>query len=133
MPLGRAHMLASSIIRDARRAGLGPDSITAVGSLRRFAPDVGDVALLGIVPTARHREILTAFARLPAVVSAREVTDTSVVITTARGTVALYLSAPEDAGAALVWHTGSKSHTEQLSRHAKAIGLRFAHGTLTDN
>jgi DNA polymerase (family 10) len=126
-------MLASSIIRDARRAGLGPDRITAVGSLRRFAPDVGDVALLGIVPTAIHREILTAFARLPAIVSARDVTDTSVVVTTARGTVALYLSTPEDAGAALVWHTGSRSHTEQLSRHAKAIGLRFAHGTLTDS
>src|SRR4029450_1387905 len=37
--LGRAHMLASSAIRDAQRAGLPAHSITPAGDLRRFAPD----------------------------------------------------------------------------------------------
>ena len=132
MPLGRAHMLASSIIRDARRAGLGSDSITPAGSLRRFAPDVGVVALLGIVPAASHKDVLRAFARLPAVLSASRGTDNSVTVVTARGTVALHLAAPEDAGAALVWHTGSKAHTAQLRDRAAAARLRFADGTLTD-
>jgi DNA polymerase (family 10) len=125
-------MLASSIIRDARRAGLSPDSITSVGSLRRFAPDVGDVALLGIVPAASHKDVLRAFARLPAVLSATSDADKSVTVATARGTVALYLAVPEDAGSALVWHTGSRAHTAQLLERAAAAGLRFTDAALTD-
>jgi DNA polymerase (family 10) len=125
-------MLASSIIRDARKAGLSSDTITAVGSLRRFAPDVGDVALLGIVPDASRKDVLRAFAQLPAVLSARNETASSVTIVTARGPVALYLTAPEDAGAALVWHTGSQTHTAQLIERAAASGLRFTNAMLTD-
>jgi DNA polymerase (family 10) len=90
------------------------------------------VALLGIVPPANHREVLRGFARLPAVSAARRASDDSVVVATARGSVALYLAAPEDAGAALVWHTGSRAHTDLLRRHAKALGLNFANGTITD-
>ena len=112
-------MLASSILRDARRAGLDADSMTPVGSLRRVAADVGDVALLAIVPSATHPDVLRGFARLPAVVSAR-------------GAVTLHLGAPEDAGTALVWHTGSRAHTNQLVTHAALAGLRFADATLTD-
>ncbi|HXH23811.1 MAG TPA: hypothetical protein VNI78_01095, partial [Vicinamibacterales bacterium] len=63
--LGRAHLLAGSLVREACMAGLQLDSLTPVGSLRRYAPDVGDVTLLGVAPAARHRELLAAFARLP--------------------------------------------------------------------
>ena len=49
-------MLASTLIREARRAGLPADSLTPVGSLRRFAPDIGDVSLLGVAPLSRHRQ-----------------------------------------------------------------------------
>jgi DNA polymerase (family 10) len=133
MPLGRAHMLASSIVRDARRAGISADTISPVGSLRRFAPDVGDVALLGTVPPATHPDLLRAFARLPAVLSTSRETATSIRVQTARGIVALHLAAPDDAGAALVWHTGSRSHTAQLSRRAADAGLCFGNATLTDD
>ena len=132
MPLGRAHVLASSIIRDARRAGLAVDSLTPVGSLRRFAPDVGDVALLGIVPGATHPGVLRAFTRLPAVLSAGSERDRRITIQTARGTVTLHLAAPEDAGAALVWHTGARAHTDRLITHAADAGLQFMDGTLRD-
>ena len=125
-------MLASSIIRDARLAGLSSDGMTSVGSLRRFSPDVGDVALLGIVPSSTHADVLRAFARLPAVLSARAATARGVVVETARGTVALHLAAPDDAGAALVWHTGSRAHTALLSRRATDAGLRFTDARLTD-
>ena len=126
-------MLASSIVRDARRAGIGTDAISPVGSLRRFAPDVGDVALLGVLPTAMHADLLRAFARLPAVLSTSRETATSVTVQTARGIVALYVAAPDDTGAALVWHTGSRAHTAHLSRRAADAGLRFADATLTDH
>lgn len=125
-------MLAASIIRDARRAGLGSDSITPVGSLRRFAPDVGDVALLGIVPETSRKDVLRAFARLPAVLSSRSESDSTITIVTARGPVALHLAAADDAGAALVWHTGSRTHTTQLVERAAGAGLRFTEATLTD-
>jgi DNA polymerase (family X) len=125
-------MLASSMIRDARRAGLSSESITAVGSLRRYAPDVGDVSLLAVVPKPRHRSVLEAFTRLPSVVSVSSETPQSVTVTTGRGSVGLHLAEPEDAGTALVWHTGSREHTEQLIVRARARGFQLADGVLTD-
>ena len=125
-------MLASSIIADARRAGIGADMISPVGSLRRFAPDVGDVALLGIVPASAHADLLRAFGRLPAVQASSRHTATSITVQTGRGIVTLHLAVQEHAGAALVWHTGSRAHTDQLSRRAADAGLRFADATLTD-
>ena len=118
-------MLAASIIRDARRAGLGAEAITSVGSLRRFAPDVGDVSLLGVVPTPRHTDVLNTFSRLPVVVEVNARTPASVAVYTARGAVTLHLAAPEQAGAALVWHTGSRAHVDQLQARAERFGLRF--------
>ena len=120
----RAHMLASSIIRDARRAGLPADAITPVGSLRRFAPDVGDVALLGTVADSRHREVLQAFARLPVVLNVSHQTEQSITVGTGRGTVQLFLASPSDPGTALVWHTGSPRHSAQLVHRAESLGLR---------
>jgi DNA polymerase (family 10) len=130
-PLGRAHLLASSVIRETRRAGIGMDSLTAVGSLRRFAPDVGDVALLGVVPALRHGHVLRAFARLPFVAAIKTTRPTSVTARTARGDVTLHLTAPEQAGAALVWHTGSRAHVDLLRTRAQRVGLRFLDGTVS--
>ena len=118
-------MLASSIIREARRAGIGAEAITAVGSLRRFAPDIGDIVLLGTVPESRHREVLSAFSRLPVVLQVAEQTSSSLIVHTARGAVTLHLVPPEHAGASLVWHTGSRAHVDQLHARAGAHGLRL--------
>jgi DNA polymerase (family 10) len=123
-------MLASSAIREARRAGIGAEALTAVGSLRRFAPDVGDVSLLGIVPAARHRYVLHAFARLPIVVEVGDETPSSITAATGRGAVTLHVAAPEHAGASLVWHTGSREHVAQLQQRADRMGLRFTNGRL---
>jgi DNA polymerase (family 10) len=126
IPLGRAHLLASSIIREARRAGLGADALTAVGSLRRFAPAVGDVALLGVVASARHTQVLNAFSRLPSVLAVSARDSSSISVETTRGPAALYLAPPDQAGAALVWHTGSRAHVAQLQTRGERLGLRFA-------
>src|SRR5581483_7645541 len=122
IPLGRAHMLASSVIREARRAGIGADAITPVGSLRRYAPDVGDVSLLAVVAAATQKHVLRSFARLPIVTDINTERPCSVSVVTARGPVTLHVSAPHDAGASLVWHTGSRSHVEQLQARARRFG-----------
>jgi DNA polymerase (family 10) len=124
-------MLASSVMREVRRAGIGAEAITAVGSLRRYAPDIGDVALLGVVPIARQRQVMKAFTRLPLVLDVKSESETSVVAGTDRGPVTLYLTTPEQAGAALVWHTGARAHVDQLQARAARRGLRFDGGAVS--
>jgi len=124
-------MLASSVMREARRAGIGAEAITAVGSLRRYAPDIGDVALLGVVPIGRHRQVMKAFTRLSLVLDVKSESDSSVVAGTDRGPVTLHLTTPEQAGAALVWHTGARAHVDQLQARATRLGLRFDGGAVS--
>jgi DNA polymerase (family 10) len=118
-------------MREARRAGIGAEAMTPVGSVRRFAPDIGDVSLLGIVDEGAFEHTLRGFARLPVVTEVVAQSATSVTAATARGRVTLHLSAPELAGAALVWHTGSRAHVEQLQQRGTRLGFRFADGSVT--
>lgn len=125
IPLGRAHMLASATIREARRAGLPTEYLTPVGSLRRHAPDIGDVALLAVAEPRRHVELVDSFGRLPSATGIISQSPSHVVITTDRGDVALYVAAPDQAGPALAWHTGSRQHTGQLRERATRMGLHW--------
>ena len=119
------------VIREARRVGLPVEDLTPLGSLRRYAPDVGDVSLLGVAPAQWHGDVLDAFTRLPVVTSVEALMPTSVEIATARGRVRLHLTTGDDAGAALVWHTGSQRHTLALQAHAARRGLTFRDGLLS--
>lgn len=123
-------MLAASVTREARRAGIGTEALAWVGSLRRFSPDIGDVSLLGIVPSSRHAQVLKAFSRLPFATAVTALTTSSVTVETARGPVTLHLAAAEQAGAALVWHTGSRAHVAQLQARADRLGMCFSDGWL---
>jgi DNA polymerase (family X) len=131
MPLGRAHLLASMVIREARRAGLPVEDLTPLGSLRRYAPDVGDVSLLAVAPAQWHGDVLEGFTHLPLVTSVEALMPSSVEIATDRGRVRLHLTTVEDAGAALVWHTGAQRHTLALQAHATRRGLTFRDGLLS--
>ena len=126
-------MLASTLIREARRAGLPADSLTPVGSLRRFSPDVGDVSLLGVAPANRHRRIIDGFAKLSAVGAVNGRDNTSITVQTERGLVRLVLTTPEHAGTALVWHTGSRAHVGVLQQKAQRHGLSLFDGMLARN
>jgi DNA polymerase (family 10) len=119
------------MIREARRAGIAADAIP-VGSLRRFAPAVGDVALLGVAPPPRHASVLDAFSRLPMVSAVLARDPSGLTLGTARGPVTLHLAAPEQAGAALVWHTGTRAHVAQLQSRGERLGLRFDDARLAD-
>jgi len=124
-------MIASTVMRDAQRAGLPVRSITPLGSLRRFAPAVGDVSLLAVAPAGEHANVLTGFARLTAtVVLARSTTH--LIIGNERGTVAVHVVVPEETGSALVWHTGSRTHTSALQARAQRFGLTFDQARLLD-
>jgi DNA polymerase (family 10) len=118
-------MLASTLTREARRAGVLVDELTPVGSLRRFCPDIGDVSLLGITARGRHRRALDAFAALPVVLEVMSRDTSSIVVRTDRGQVRLVLAAPDEAGSAFVWHTGSRAHVEQLRQRAERMGVAF--------
>jgi len=123
--------MASTVMRDARRLGLPLDELTPLGSLRRHAPDVGDVSLLAVAPSRWHGDVLEGFARLPSVTSVEALLPTSIEVATDRGRVRLHVSTPDDAGAALVWHTGSVRHTRELQAIAKQKGLNFQDGLLS--
>jgi len=125
-------MLASGAIRDAGRVGLPALSLTPLGSLRRFAPDVGDVSLLAVAPAERHNEVLDGFARLPAVAAILSRSLTHITMANERATITLRVAIPADAGAALVWHTGSRTHISRLQARAKRMGLTFDRGRLFD-
>ena len=128
--LGRAHLLAASLIREATRAGIPPTSLNRVGSLRRFAPDIGDAALLAGISTAHHPDVLARFATLPMVTGVLDRTASMASVTTTKGRATLHVVPPDQVGAGLVWHTGSQRHTEQLQRRAERLGMTFVDGHL---
>src|SRR5215831_12776982 len=85
-------------------------SITPVGSLRRFAPDVGDIALLAVTEARQVGSVLDAVTKLPRVrkIAARK--PASVTVTTDRSDITIHLAAQEAAGPALACFTGSARH-----------------------
>ena len=123
-------MLASHVIREARRAGIGAETISAVGGIRRFAPEVDEVSLLAVAPAAEHMRLLRAFARLPVITDVSNETPCSITASTERGALTLHVAAPEHAGSALLWHTGSRAHVEQLQRRAERTALRLTQGRI---
>jgi DNA polymerase (family 10) len=130
LPLGRAHLLASTALREARRAGVPADSIVSAGSLRRYAPDVGGVVLIAVADSSRTADVLNGFATLPTVSAVLAQTARSIALTTSRGPISVHVVPPAQRGAAMIWHTGSRPHVEQLTVRAARFGFRFADGEL---
>src|SRR5215207_1796966 len=54
LSLGRAHALATTLAQHVQRAGLPVVALVPLGSLRRFAPEIGDVTLLAVAARDRH-------------------------------------------------------------------------------
>ncbi len=132
IPLGRAHVLASTAIREVRSAGIRVEALTPVGDLRRFEPAVESVNLLGVAADSSRRSVLTALSRLPSVLRFEKSNDRSITLFTERGDVTVHLTPPDQAGAARVWHTGSSAHVDLLQTRALERGLDLAEGRLKD-
>ncbi len=119
------------VMREIRRAGLPVEDVLPLGSLRRWAPDIGDVSLLAVAPLTAHNEVLDGFLTLPAVTAVLARLPSCVEVATERGQVRMHVTSPEDAGAALVWHTGARRHTAQLQTRATRMGFVFRDGLLS--
>jgi DNA polymerase (family 10) len=132
IPLGRAHLLASSVIHELRNSGVETDVLTPVGSLRRYAPDVGGIALCAAVERPNRDALIRAFTTLPSAQRVAARTMDGATIVTARDQVTLHVADPLCAGASLVWLTGSVGHVHMLAQLAADRGLRFADGRLLD-
>ena len=133
LPLGRAHLLAASVLRDLRSARIDTTPVTPVGSMRRCAPDVGDVSLLAAVEIAEGERMLRAFTRLPSSTGVMAQSEAGATIATDRGPVTLHVVPHERAGAALVWLTGSAAHVHKLALRARDRGLRLEGARLLDS
>jgi len=130
LSLGRAHALATSFAQHVQRSGLPIAALVPLGSLRRYAPEMGDVAMLAVAHAQQHGDVLDGLSRLAPSVSVLRRADTSISLNTERGPLAIHLSTPQDAGAALLWHTGSRQHTSALRARAMARGYDFGDGRL---
>jgi DNA polymerase (family 10) len=130
IPLGRADILASTAIREAHQAGLPTEDIVPVGGVRRFAPAVDGAVLLAITDDARQEEFLAGFSRLAFVRTVLGNSASSIRVSTDRGLLEVHVARPEMAGAALIWHTGTRRHTKWLQARAAALDFRFANGLL---
>jgi DNA polymerase (family 10) len=133
IPLGRADTLASMAIREAHQAGLPADDIVPAGGLRRYAPALDGAVLVALTADARRDELLAGFSRLPIVRSILGRSSSSIRASTDRGLLDLHVTPPEMAGAALVWHTGTRRHARWLQARAAGVGLTFSNGRLERN
>jgi DNA polymerase (family X) len=130
IPLGRADMLAATAIREAHQAGLPAEDIVPVGGLRRYAPALDGAVLLALAEDARRDELLAGFSRLAFVRSVLGISASSLRVATDRGLLEVHVTRPDMAGAALVWHTGTRRHTKWLQERAATLDLRFSNGYL---
>jgi DNA polymerase (family 10) len=130
IPFGRADALASQAIREAHQVGVPAEEIVAVGGLRRFAPALDGAALVAVADDARCDAVLNGMSRLSLVRSVLGTSTSGVRLSTDRGLLEVHVTPPQMAGAALVWHTGTRRHVKWLQARATRFGLTFAHGHL---
>ena len=130
IPLGRADALASQVIREAHQAALPTDDIVPVGGLRRFAPALDGTVLVAVADDTRRDEVLAGMARLSLVRAVLGSSTSSLRVSTDRGLLEVHVTPPGMAGAALVWHTGTRRHVKWLQTRATAFGLTFSNGRL---
>jgi DNA polymerase (family 10) len=83
------------------------------------------MALLSALSPSHHADALKRLATLPMVTAAIAHTSSMVSVMTAKGRATFYMTAPDHLGAAMVWHTGSRRHTEALRDRAVRRGLVF--------
>ena len=125
-------MLASFVAQEVRRTGAPIDELTPLGSLRRYSPAVERVTLLATAPEERHSAVLDALARLSGKATVLSRTAGRIAVATDRGPIEVFMATPDQAGAALAWHTGTATHVQQLQARATGRGLVFEDARLTD-
>jgi DNA polymerase (family 10) len=135
IPLGRAVAVAELLL-DPLRQTPGVAWAMPVGSLRRGQDMVGDIEILA--PTNRPAEAIETLLSLPSSSQVLHRGERRVYLLSDRVQVGVRLPEPANAGADLLYLTGSRAHFEGLQAHAaasgwtlRAGGLHSGDGTLT--
>ena len=134
VPLGRAVSLVETVL-EPLRAVAGVDWAMPIGSLRRGQDMVGDIEI--VAPSSRPSEAIDALLMLPEATHVLHRSERRLYVLTDRVQIGVRLPDPANAGADLLYLTGSRAHFDALRAHAaaagwtlKADGLYDSHGAL---
>ena len=120
VPLGRAVAVAEMVL-EPLRAVPGVLWAVPIGSLRRGQDTVGDVEILA--PTDQPAAAIDALLALPTSAHVLHRSERRLYLLTDRVQIGVRLTGPANAGADLLYLTGSRGHFEALQAHAAARGL----------
>ncbi len=120
IPLGRAVAVAEMVL-DPLRGARGVAWAMPVGSLRRGQDMVGDIEILA--PTDQPAAAIDALLSLPASSHVLHRSERRLYLLADRVQIGVRLPEPSNAGADLLYLTGSRAHFEGLQAHAAASGL----------
>ena len=126
IPLGRAVSVAEMVLEPLRASGAA--WAMPVGSLRRGQDMVGDIEIL--VPTDQPVAVIDALLSLPALSHVLHRSERRLYVLADRVQIGVRLAEPANAGADLLYLTGSRAHVEALQAHAAAIGWTLKAGGL---
>ena len=127
IPLGRAISIADPIL-DRVRGTAGVDWVEAAGSLRRGQELIGDIEL--VVSTHRPAEVIDEVLRREDVTRILHRSPRRLYVLIDRVQVGLRFPEPDNAGAVLLYLTGSAGHFDALRAHAESLGWRLTSGGL---
>jgi DNA polymerase (family 10) len=122
VPLGRAVSIADPVLERLRGVP-GVEWALPVGSLRRGQDTVGDIEI--VAATSRPADAIAALLSAPDFSRVLHQTERRFYVLTDRMQVGVRLPAPANAGAPLLYLTGSAAHFEALQAHAAASGWRL--------
>jgi DNA polymerase (family 10) len=127
VPLGRAVDIAETVI-ESLRATPGVAWAIPVGSLRRGQDMVGDIEILA--PADRPADAIEALLQLPTASHVLHRSERLLYALADRVQVGVRLPTPSNAGADLLYLTGSRAHFEGLQARAADRGLTLTAGGL---
>jgi DNA polymerase (family 10) len=127
VPLGRAVDIAEPVL-DALRGVPGVAWAIPVGSLRRGQDMVGDIEILA--PTDQPADAIDALLQLPASSHVLHRSERLLYALADRVQIGVRLPATSNAGADLLYLTGSRAHFEGLQARAADRGLTLTAGGL---
>jgi len=129
VPLGRATAIAETVL-DRLRTVPGVTWALPVGSLRRGQDMVGDIEI--VAATSQPADAIAELLIVPESPRVLHKTERRLYLLIERIQVGVRLPDPENAGAALLYLTGSTAHFEALRARADASGWRLTADGLYD-
>ena len=88
--------------------------------------------MLATAPADRHADVFDALAVLSGKATVLSRSAARIAVVTERGALEVFITTPDQAGAALAWQTGADAHVQRLAARARTRGLVFDQGMLTD-